>query len=53
MIEAIEILTAQQLAQRLKVKTSWVRDATLPARNSDSLPILIYENRTAPQLRME
>jgi hypothetical protein len=40
MIEAIEILTAQELAQRLKVKPSWVMDATQPARNSDPLPII-------------
>jgi hypothetical protein len=31
MFEAIEILTAQELAQRSKVKTSWVMDATQPA----------------------
>lgn len=36
----IEILTAVELAQRLKVKSSWVIDASQPARNSDSLPVI-------------
>jgi hypothetical protein len=46
MIEAIEILTAQELAQRLKIKTSWVTDATQPARNSDPLPIIRSDGTT-------
>jgi hypothetical protein len=34
-LEAIvEILTADELAQRLKVKSGWVIDASQPARNS-------------------
>jgi hypothetical protein len=36
----IEILTAVELAQRLKVKSSWVIDASQPARNSDPLPVI-------------
>jgi hypothetical protein len=36
----IEILTAPELASRLKVKTSWIIDATQPARNSDPLPVV-------------
>jgi hypothetical protein len=36
----IEILTAVELAQRLKVKSSWVIGASQPARNSDSLPVI-------------
>jgi hypothetical protein len=36
----IEILTAPELAQRLKVPPSWVVDASQPARNSDPLPVL-------------
>jgi hypothetical protein len=40
-VEAIiEILTADELAQRLKVKPSWVIDASQPARNSDPLPVI-------------
>jgi hypothetical protein len=40
-VEAIiEILTADELAQRLKVKPSWVVDASQPARNSDPLPVI-------------
>jgi predicted DNA-binding transcriptional regulator AlpA len=38
LLEAIEFLTAQELAQRLRVKASWVIDASQPARNSDPLP---------------
>jgi hypothetical protein len=37
---AIEILTAAEFAQKLKVKTSWVVDASQPARNTDPLPIV-------------
>jgi hypothetical protein len=41
MIEApVEILTAQELAERLKVKVSWVVDASQPARNSDPIPVM-------------
>jgi hypothetical protein len=36
----LEILTAPELAQRLKVKPSWVVDASQPARNPDPLPTL-------------
>jgi hypothetical protein len=36
----IEILTASEFAQRLKVKPSWVVDASQPARNSDPLPVV-------------
>ena len=39
MNEEIEILTAAELAQRLKVKESWVIDASQPARNSDPIPV--------------
>jgi hypothetical protein len=46
MIEAIEILPAQELAQRLKVKTSWVMHATQPAPNSDPLPIIKSDGTT-------
>jgi hypothetical protein len=35
-----EILTAQEFAQRLKVKTSWVVDASQPARNADPIPVM-------------
>jgi hypothetical protein len=38
--ENIEILTAEELAGRLKVKVSWVIDASQPARNSDPLPVV-------------
>jgi hypothetical protein len=37
---SVEILTAQELAQRLKVKVSWVVCASEPARNSDPLPVV-------------
>jgi hypothetical protein len=37
---AVEILTAQELAQRLKVKSSWVVDASQPARTSDPIPVV-------------
>jgi len=41
MLEAsVEILTAQELAQRLKVKSSWVVDASQPARTSDPIPVV-------------
>jgi hypothetical protein len=41
MLEAtVEILTAQELAQRLKVKPSWVVDASQPARTSDPIPVV-------------
>jgi hypothetical protein len=33
----VEILTAEELAQRLKVKPSWVVEAGRAARNSDPL----------------
>jgi hypothetical protein len=36
----IEILTAEELAQRLKVKPSWVVEAGRATRNSDPLPIV-------------
>jgi len=36
----VEILTAQELAQRLRVKPSWVIDASQPARTSDPLPVV-------------
>jgi hypothetical protein len=36
----IEILTAQEFAQKLKVRTSWVVDASQPARNADPIPVL-------------
>jgi predicted DNA-binding transcriptional regulator AlpA len=36
----VEILTAEELAQRLKVKRSWVVEAGRTARNSDPLPIV-------------
>jgi hypothetical protein len=35
----VEILTAEELAQRLKTKVSWVVDASQPARNADPLPL--------------
>jgi hypothetical protein len=38
LLEAIEFLTAPEFAQRLKVKTSWVIDASQPARNADPIP---------------
>jgi hypothetical protein len=38
--EKVEILTAQGLAARLKVKTSWVVDASKPSRYHDQLPIV-------------
>jgi hypothetical protein len=41
MIDAlIEILTAAELAQRLKVRTSWVIDASQSARTSDPIPVV-------------
>jgi hypothetical protein len=41
MLEAsVEILTALELAQRLKVKSSWVVDASQPARTSDPIPVV-------------
>jgi len=36
----IEILTAEELAARLKVKTSWVVDHSSRAKTSDPLPVL-------------
>lgn len=35
-----EILTALELAKRLKVKESWVVDASQASRNADPLPIV-------------
>jgi hypothetical protein len=35
-----EILTAQELALKLKVKPSWVIEASRPARQRDPLPVL-------------
>jgi hypothetical protein len=49
-LEAIvEILTAEELAQRLKVKLSWVVEAGRAARNSPPY----RKNRKAQPLRME
>ncbi len=36
----IEILTAQEFAERLRVKTSWVVDASQRARTSDPIPLV-------------
>jgi len=35
----IEILTADELAQRLKVRTSWVVEQSKRSRTSDPLPV--------------
>jgi hypothetical protein len=35
----LEILTAEELATRLKVKTSWVVDHSSQAKTSDPLPV--------------
>jgi hypothetical protein len=46
----LDILTAEQFAQLLKVKTSWVIVASQPAKNHDPLPVvkLGRHNRYAP-----
>lgn len=36
---AVEILTAEELAALLKVKTSWVVDHSSKAKTSDPLPV--------------
>ncbi|MGA2645795.1 MAG: hypothetical protein ABSF15_13875 [Candidatus Sulfotelmatobacter sp.] len=36
----VEILTAQELAQRLNVNVSWVIDASQPARTSDPIAVM-------------
>jgi hypothetical protein len=38
----IEILTAAELAARLKVRTSWVVDQTKPSRTSDPIPTIRF-----------
>lgn len=40
MNDAFELLTADELAQRLKLKPSWVVDQTQPARTSDPIPVV-------------
>ena len=36
---AYEVLTATELAQRLKVKESWVVEQSKPSRTADPIPI--------------
>jgi hypothetical protein len=47
---SLEILTAAELAAYLKVKLSWVVDASKPSRNHDPLPLVKIgrHNRYAP-----
>ena len=41
-LAAIEFLTADELAARLKVKRSWVIEATKRSRTSDPLPTVRF-----------
>ena len=41
-LSQIEVLTAAELAARLKVRKSWVIDQTKPSRTSDPIPTIRF-----------
>ena len=48
-VSQIEVLTAAELAARLKVRESWVVEQTKPSRTSDPIPAVRFgkHNRSA------
>ena len=38
-VKDLEVLTSAELAQRLKIKDSWVVDQSKPSRTSDPIPV--------------